>query len=82
MHDLQACALPAEPLTLVTNTELEGAGQWGLPKGLTFPVDSMPLMTHRYTTAQDAAKQASSRPWMEPLSLMSAVMFSVCRYQK
>lgn len=55
---------------------------WGRPQTLTFPVDSMPLMTQRYTTAQQAAKQASSRHCTEPLCSMAAETFSVCRYQK
>lgn len=49
---------------------------------LTFPVVSMPLMTHRYTTAQETARQSSSRHWTGPPSLMSAETFRVRRYQK
>lgn len=55
-----------------------GSGVWAL----TFPVVSVPLMTHRYTMAQEAVKQTRSQHWTEPLSLVSAVTFSVCRYRK
>lgn len=55
-----------------------GSGLWAL----TFPAVSVPLMTHGYTMAQEAVKQTSSQHWTEPLSSVSAVMFSVCRYRK
>ena len=55
-----------------------GAG----PRRLTFPVVSMPLMMHRYTAAQETARQSSSRHWTGPPSPMSAETFSVRRYQK
>lgn len=49
---------------------------------LTFPVVSIPLMTHRYKTAQQVAEEMTSHHWTVPLSSMAAVIFSVCRYQK
>lgn len=63
-------------------SELVGAGEQACLQALTFPVDWMPLMTHRYTIAQQAAKWPSSRRGTEPLSLMSAVTFRACRSQK
>lgn len=49
---------------------------------LTFPVLSMPLMTHRYTVVQQATRQRNSFHWIVPVLLMSDVIFRVCRYQK
>lgn len=49
---------------------------------LTFPVLSMPLMTHRYTVDQQATRQRNSFHWIVPVLLMSDVIFRVCRYQK
>lgn len=58
------------------------AGSAAQAAQLTFPVLSMPLMTQRYTVAQQATRQRNRFHWIVPGLLMSDVMFRVCRYQK
>lgn len=81
-RDMDRTSEPQRPRRRKWGGVLGGRGVGGGAQALTLPVVSMPLMTHRYTTAQEAARQSSSRHWTGPLSLMSAETFRVRRYQK
>lgn len=48
----------------------------------TFPVVSMPRITHTYSTLQAHVRQSRIHHWMEPESLMEVEMLRVSRYQK